>query len=216
MNILNPEIIKQEEQRLLLAIENSLDLNATREMFQKQSGIEPIDNTEIQSRDIIVFESQIAFKLMIEARFAFYLLIDRFGNFLELENRDHEPIDRPSGQESAIPLADPDIIQKSEKEIIEKISATLEEKQIKELFEQKFNSSLGDEIELKSGNMIIHQNKIIYRLNYDTRLKFELLLDQSGNHLTPKIVDENSRTDDPIQTTDSFGAGLYDDHQKIG
>ena len=209
MEIINPEIIEQEEQRLLLSIADSLDLNATRERFEKESGFKPIEKIKIQSSDIVVFGSQIVFKFKFEALAMFSLLIDRFGNYLEMNNHNHYTDEKPTIRQSSKYIADPEIIQKSEKEIIEKIAATLQKEKIKELFRQKFNFNLDGEIRLRNGNMLIHQSSIAYKLSYDTQLIFELLLDRTGNFLTPNAADKISSEEIQTQYSDTIRTSPY-------
>jgi hypothetical protein len=209
MKIINPEIIEKEEQRLLLSISDSLDLDAIREMFEKESGFEPIEKTKIQSSSIIVFGSQVVFKLQFEAPVKFSLLIDRLGNYLEMDNQNHDTDEKPAIRESPKYLANPEIIQKSEKEIIEKIAASLQKEQIKELFEQKFNFNLDGEIQFRNGNMLIHQSSITYKLNYDALLRFELMLDRSGKYLTPNAADKISSEDIQTQYSGAVTTGQY-------
>ena len=215
MKMLNPEIIEQEEQRLLVSIVDSLDFEAAREVFEKESDFALIEKTKIQSSDIVVFGSEIAFKLQFVAPVSFSLLIDRLGNYLEMANQNHEPDVRPAIREYPKPLMDPEIIQKSEKEIIEKIAVYLQEEQIRELFEQKFNFYLDGEVQLKNGQMMIHENSITYKLNYDAQLKFELLLDRFGNCLKPNITDKISRGDNQVSYSDAIRTEPYESIAKI-
>ena len=64
-------------------------------------------------------------------------------------------------------VTDSDAIKNSEKDLIDAIAGELDWEAIEHLFQEKHNLILEDELEYKKGDIVIHNNQIAYKLDFD-------------------------------------------------
>jgi len=84
MKITNPEVIKSGEKELIDAINADLDWGAIEETFRKEHKLGIEENVEYKTGDIIVLDSQVAYKLEFEVKVMLSVLVDREGNYISV------------------------------------------------------------------------------------------------------------------------------------
>ena len=80
-------------------------------------------------------------------------------------------------------ISDSDKIKTSEKDLIDAIAGEIDWEAIEDLFREKHHLTLEDELEYKDGDIVIHDNKIAYKLNFDIKVKLSVLFDRTGECL---------------------------------
>ncbi len=110
-------------------------------------------------------------------------------------------------------VTDSDIIQTGEKELIDAITGDLDWEAIEKIFKNKYHLGFQEDIEYKNGDIVVHNNQIAYKLNFDVRISLSVLFDRKGECLTVSAL-----TDEQEQNQkDSISAGKIqqsgaDDH----
>ncbi|OQX25876.1 MAG: hypothetical protein BWK80_13265 [Desulfobacteraceae bacterium IS3] len=101
-------------------------------------------------------------------------------------------------------VADSGLIGKAKEELLTKIKTALDLKEIKKILEDHHNLEITDDLEVQSGEIIIHNNRIGYRMEFEVLLSLSVLLDEDGNYIPEETPEENidqlgSQAEDIIQ-----------------
>lgn len=103
-------------------------------------------------------------------------------------------------------ITDSDIIKAGERELIDTIIGDLDWNAIEKIFKERHRLRIQDDVEYRQGDIVVHNDEVVYKLDFDVKLTLSILLDRSGNYLsftTPnELLDEAMEKDpDPdIQT----------------
>ena len=89
-------------------------------------------------------------------------------------------------------ITDPDIIKHGEKLLIESLTKVLDTEAVKELIKDKLSMS---SISPQGGELIVHDNQIAFRMNFDLLLKGSLIFDRQGNYISDSLNTERSVSD---------------------
>ncbi len=93
-------------------------------------------------------------------------------------------------------ITDPDIIKTGEKDLIDAVKDDLDLDAVKQVLEKKLAATV---LSAKGGEIIVHDNKIAFRLDFDLNLSGSLMFDREGNYISaPDDLSENP-TDDSIE-----------------
>ena len=107
-------------------------------------------------------------------------------------------------------VSDSDIIKTSEKDLIDAIAGELDWDAIEGLFREKHNLSLEDELEYKDGDIVIHDNQIAYKLNFDIKVKLSVLFDRKGECLG--VSTSEKQENDEVSGEMDAGDNLQSEH----
>ncbi len=129
MKITNSTVIEKGEKGLIDAIIGDLAWGAMEEIFRREHGLPIGEDVEYKSGDLIVHDSQVAYKLEFDVKVSLSVLVDRDGNCLTLatsqdndERREHnEKKDGPSPDDGAGPLPNGDAPIQSKEGMQERI-----------------------------------------------------------------------------------------------
>ena len=88
-------------------------------------------------------------------------------------------------------IADETILKNGEKELIATINSGLDWSAIQKIFKEKHRMEIQDEAEYRQGDIVVYNNSAAYRLNYDVKVTFSILLDKSGGFLALTTSDDN-------------------------
>lgn len=97
-------------------------------------------------------------------------------------------------------ITDHEIIKNGEKELIDALTGDLDWTTIEQVFRDKFNLGLQEDIEYKQGDIVIYNNQIAYRLDFDVKVSLSVLFDRKGEYLDLKPMSEQPGTSE--ETTD--------------
>ncbi len=81
-------------------------------------------------------------------------------------------------------LTNPESIQESEKEFIDTINAELDWDTIEQMLLEKHNFAVQDDIEYKDGNLIVHNNEIAYKFEFEIKVPLSVIFNRSGECLS--------------------------------
>lgn len=105
-------------------------------------------------------------------------------------------------------ITDSEIIKAGERELIDTIIADLDWSAIEKIFNEKHHLQIQDDVEYRQGDIVVHNDTVAYKLDFDVKLTLSILLDRSGNYVsfttkseTEKDT-ENSRDQEPHATVD--------------
>lgn len=80
-------------------------------------------------------------------------------------------------------ITDSEVIKNGEMELIDSITGDLDWRAIETILKEKHNLGLQDEVEYKHGDLVIHDNQIAYKLDFDVKVTLSVLFDRQGNCL---------------------------------
>lgn len=103
-------------------------------------------------------------------------------------------------------ITDPKIIKNSETDLIDAIREKLDWEIVKDLNKEKLNLTT---LECTDGDIVVHENQVAYKLNFEVKASFSVLFDREGNILgTPPNdretepyhppVNEITESDEPV------------------
>jgi hypothetical protein len=77
-------------------------------------------------------------------------------------------------------LINPETIQESEKEFIDTINAELDWDAIEKMLLEKHNFTLQDEIDYKDGDLVVHNDAIAYKFNFEIKVPLSVIFNREG------------------------------------
>ena len=92
-------------------------------------------------------------------------------------------------------LTNPESIQESEKEFIDTINAELDWDVIEQMLLDKHNFAVQDEIEYKDGNLIVYNNEIAYKFDFQIKVPLSVIFNRGGECLSMSTTRENEVID---------------------
>ncbi|MCK5837613.1 MAG: hypothetical protein KAH09_10135, partial [Desulfobacula sp.] len=95
-------------------------------------------------------------------------------------------------------ITDPDVIKNSEKDLINAVRDDLDLDAVKKILKKRMASAA---LSSKGGEIVVHQNKIAFRLDFDIQLSGSLMFDRQGNY----IPDPNETRDQETLIPEDLG-----------
>ncbi len=89
-------------------------------------------------------------------------------------------------------LTNPEFIQESEKEFIDTINAELDWDVIEQLLLDKHGFEVQDDIEYKDGNLVVYNNEIAYKFDFEIKVPLSVIFNRSG-----ECMDLSTRKETP-------------------
>ena len=89
-------------------------------------------------------------------------------------------------------VANSGAIKNAKSELIDKVKSALSLKEIKKILEDQHNLEISDDLEVNNGDMIIHDNNIAYKMEFEVLISFSVLLDGDGNYIPLEESPEGS------------------------
>ena len=83
-------------------------------------------------------------------------------------------------------ITDPDVIKNGEKDLIDAIKEDLDLDAVKEILKHQIAQTV---LSAKGGQIVVHDNQIAFRLDFDLNLSGSLMFDREGNHLPVRADD---------------------------
>ena len=108
-------------------------------------------------------------------------------------------------------LTNPESIQESEKEFIDTINAELDWDAIEQMLLDKHGFEVQDDIEYKDGNLIVYNDEIAYKFDFEIKVPLSVIFNRSGECMNLSTTKEDSRDSDsqnPDLAESSDGADL--------
>lgn len=92
-------------------------------------------------------------------------------------------------------LTNPESIQENEKEFIDTINAELDWDVIEQMLLDKHNFAVQDDIEYKDGNLIVYNNEIAYKFDFQIKVPLSVVFNRGGECLSMSTTRENEVTE---------------------
>ena len=101
-------------------------------------------------------------------------------------------------------LTSPDNIAQSEKEFIDTINAELDWEAIEKLLLEKHQFTLQEEIDYKDGDLIVHNDAIAYKFDFEIKVPLSVIFNRQGECLEISTLrdDFKKEDEDPVMIED--------------
>ncbi len=76
-----------------------------------------------------------------------------------------------------------EVIKSGEQELIDALTADLDWASIANLFSQEHKMNIEDNVAYKKGDIVVYNDQIAYKLEFDVNIVLAVLLDREGNYL---------------------------------
>ncbi|WP_022668029.1 hypothetical protein [Desulfospira joergensenii] len=99
-------------------------------------------------------------------------------------------------------ITDPDVIKSGEKDLIDAVKEDLDLDAVKDIIKNRLTAR---SLSSKGGQIVVHDNQVAFRLDFDVHLSGSLLFDREGNHIrsSEDIDSEDSMDQDPDSETEN-------------
>jgi len=81
-------------------------------------------------------------------------------------------------------ITDPAVIKGGEGELIDAITADMDWGVIGKVFLEKHKLDIDDDVEYKNGDIVVYNNQIAYKLDFDVKVNLSILLDREGSYIS--------------------------------
>ena len=99
-------------------------------------------------------------------------------------------------------ITDSEIIKTGEQELIDTIIGDLDWGAIEKIFKEKHRLRIQDDVEYRQGDIVVHNDAVAYKLDFDVKLTLSILLDRSGNYVSLATQSE-AIDDEPENVSDA-------------
>ena len=76
-----------------------------------------------------------------------------------------------------------EIIRNGEQDLIDAINGDLDWEVMEDIFQKEHKLTFGDDVEYRKGDIIVHDNQVAYRLEFDIKINLSILLDRQGSFI---------------------------------
>ena len=90
-------------------------------------------------------------------------------------------------------ITDPGIIKNGEKDLIESLKEELDLDAVREIILKKMTAAA---LSAKGGEIVVHNNRIAFRMDFELALRGSLMFDRQGNHIPPESDSQDSLFED--------------------
>jgi len=109
-----------------------------------------------------------------------------------------------------VKLTNPETIQESEKEFIDTINAELDWDTIEKLLLEKHKFAIQDEVDYKEGNLIVHNNQIAYKFDFEIKVPLSVIFNRQGECLEISTMREEVETGENDLSKENGLMGKHD------
>ncbi|MDY0133208.1 MAG: hypothetical protein RBR53_11140 [Desulforegulaceae bacterium] len=96
-------------------------------------------------------------------------------------------------------IARKESIETGEKELLDAIIAELDWEVIEKKLKEKHNIKLQEDVEFNNGDLVVHGNKIAYKLNFDVKITLSVIFDRLG-----ECIDISAAGEEEEESSDIF------------
>lgn len=104
-------------------------------------------------------------------------------------------------------------IKNAEQELIDTITGDLDWGIIEDIFRGEHHLEIDDNVEYKKGDIVVHDNQVVYRLEFDVKVALSVLVDREGNYISvsssglSEMIDDQNIEQGPDKSHGSTGVG---------
>ncbi len=107
-------------------------------------------------------------------------------------------------------ITDPGVIKNGEKDLIESLKEDLDLDAVKEIIKHKMT---GAALSARGGEIVVYNNQIAFRLDFDLSLSGSLMFDRQGNHIPAESDGSDDQKDYPDEKEDKDIADIERDNK---
>jgi hypothetical protein len=117
-------------------------------------------------------------------------------------------------------LTNPETIQESEKEFIDTINAELDWDAIEKMLLEKHNFTLQDEIDYKDGDLVVYNDAIAYKFDFEIKVPLSVIFNREGECVEISTIRDDFDDEEPDESDDEElnedGLSENESDEKIG
>jgi hypothetical protein len=92
-------------------------------------------------------------------------------------------------------ITDSAVIKSGEQDLIDAITGDLDWGAIEEIFRRDHKLGIGEDVEYTKGDIVVYNNEVAYRLEFDVKVVLSVLIDREGNYVSVTISGDVHKTD---------------------
>ncbi len=104
-------------------------------------------------------------------------------------------------------IANPDIISTAKQELIDRIKQAIDIQGVRRILEFQHNMEIGENIEVSGGDVMVYNNQLVYRMDFEVLFSLSVLFDNEGNYIPSE--------DTPDENIEELGREAEDIIQKM-
>ena len=108
-----------------------------------------------------------------------------------------------------------DNIAESEKEFIDTINAELDWEAIEKMLLEKHQFTLQEEIDYKDGDLIVHNDDIAYKFNFEIKVPLSVIFDREGECLEISTMRDDFESESETPNEDEKKSLMPEDNDEI-
>lgn len=93
-------------------------------------------------------------------------------------------------------LTNPQTIQENEKEFIDTINAELDWEAIEKMLLEKHSFTLQEEIDYKKGDLVVHNDTIAYKFDFEIKVPLSIIFNREGECLEISTIRDDFEEED--------------------
>lgn len=161
----------------------NLDGGIIENILKQKYNIDIYNYPRYKGGDVLTYKKHISYKLDFETRLAFSVLLDRKGKFIAFSRPrgDHPPL--ANKYEPGKKVLNAESVRQLEAKHFQKLKDRLDLITIRDKFEDIHQFSLQGGLNYQKGNIVRHNNRIVYRFAFESQVSFSLLIDRLGNYM---------------------------------
>ena len=105
-------------------------------------------------------------------------------------------------------ITDIKIIKDSEKELIDTITGDLNWDSIEQIIKDKHHFALQDDIEYRNGDIIVHNNEIAYKLNFNVKVALSVVFNRRGECIDIETSGNEGMGDESVEDPNNDENGV--------
>ncbi|MCP3898632.1 MAG: hypothetical protein GY707_02735 [Desulfobacteraceae bacterium] len=113
-------------------------------------------------------------------------------------------------------ISNPETIEESEKEFIDLINAELDWEAIEELLIEKHNFTLQEEVEYKNGDIVVHNDSIAYKFDFNIKVPLSIIFNRAGEFLELSTSEPDKLEEPEENEEDGINADIDDESTNKG
>jgi hypothetical protein len=110
-------------------------------------------------------------------------------------------------------VTDSENIRELENELIEVLTGDLDWQAIETILREKYNLRLHDDVAYNRGDIVVHKNRVAYKLNFDVKVSLSLLFGRDGECLEITASDDEEGKDAMLK--DAYPVEVEDDNPPL-
>jgi len=107
-------------------------------------------------------------------------------------------------------ITDPGVIKSGEKDLIESLKEDLDLDAVKEIIKNKMSNAA---LSAKGGEIVVYNNQIAFRMDFDLRLSGSLMFDRQGNHIPAESDGSDGQKEYLYEKDDKDVADIESDNE---